>query len=353
MQLQTSDYAVLFVASILLVGVLTPIVRRIAIKLDVVDSPSEAHKTHKQPVPYLGGVAIIIGVCTVTYTSIFISGVADSLALATTVLLPAVFLGLVGLIDDIKKLAPWPRFIVQNGVGLLITLILIATKTLGSPSGNIVFDAVVTIFWIVGISNAINFFDNVDGGASGAVAIASFFLFFLALQGGQFFIAALSIVLSGATIGFLLWNKPPARIYMGDAGALFLGLLISTLAIRFDPNPIYLSASFAIPILILAVPILDTSVAVLSRIRRGLSPFQGGQDHLSHRLMRSGLSKRQAVISLWLMSLFFSAIAIAISYAPFTLERALVVISLFIWLLLLALFLQTKDEASALNSRKI
>ena len=346
MQLQTSDYAILFVVSILFVGAITPIVRRIAIRLDVVDSPSEGHKTHKHPVPYLGGVAIIIGVCAVTYTSILISGATDSLALATTVLLPAVLLGLVGLIDDIKKLAPWPRFIVQNGIGLLITLILIATETLGSPSGNIFFDVVVTIFWIVGISNAINFFDNVDGGASGAVAIASFFLFLLALQGGQFFIAALSIVLSGATIGFLLWNKPPARIYMGDAGSLFLGLLISTLAIRFNPSPIYLSASFAIPILILAVPILDTSVAVLSRVRRGLSPFQGGQDHLSHRLMRSGMSKHQAVVSLWLMSLFFSAIATAISYAPFTMERVLVVISLFIWLLVLAQFLRTKDEAN-------
>ena len=353
MQLQTSDYVVLFVVSVLLVGVLTPIVRRVALRLDVVDSPSEQHKTHKQPVPYLGGLAIIIGVCAVTYASILVSGATSSRALATTVLLPAVFLGFVGLIDDVKKLAPWPRFIVQNCVGLVVTSILIATENLGSPSGNIVFDGFVTIFWIVGISNAINFFDNVDGGASGAVAIASFFLFFLALQGGQFFIAALSIVLSGATIGFLLWNKPPARIYMGDAGALFLGLLISTLAIRFDPKPIYLSASFAIPILILAVPILDTSVAVLSRIRRGLSPFQGGQDHLSHRLMRSGLSKRQAVVSLWLMSLFFSSIAIAISYSPFMLERALVLTSLLIWLLFLAMFLRTKDEESSIKSRKI
>jgi UDP-GlcNAc:undecaprenyl-phosphate GlcNAc-1-phosphate transferase len=345
MELQVSDYIALFFFSMLMVGVLTPLVRLFALRLNVVDAPSESHKTHKNPVPYLGGVAIIIGVCTITYGAIFYSGATDALAIATTVLLPAVFLGVVGLIDDVKKLAPWPRFIVQNGVGLIIAAVLIATKTLGTPTGNLFFDIAITLIWIVGISNAINFFDNVDGGASGTVAIASFFLFLLAIQGSQFFIAALAMVLSGATIGFLLWNKPPARIYMGDAGALFLGLLISTLAIRFDPNPIYLSASFSIPILILAVPILDTSVAVISRLRRGVSPFQGGQDHLSHRLMRGGLNKRQAVISLWLMSLFFSSLAIAISFAPFTIERSIVIFSFITWLIFLLLFLRTSDVA--------
>jgi UDP-GlcNAc:undecaprenyl-phosphate GlcNAc-1-phosphate transferase len=227
---------------------------------------------------------------------------------------------------------------------LVIAGILIATNTLGSPSGNVFLDLLITILWIVGITNSINFFDNVDGGASGTIAISSIFLFLLAFQGGQFFIAALAAVLGGATIGFLIWNRPPARIYMGDAGALFLGLLIATLLIRFDPNPIYLSASFAIPVLILAIPILDTSVAVISRLRRGISPFQGGQDHLSHRLMRAGLSKRQAVLSLWIMSLFFCLIAIAISNAPYDNERVLTVLGAFIWGLLCLLFLRTRDS---------
>jgi UDP-GlcNAc:undecaprenyl-phosphate GlcNAc-1-phosphate transferase len=214
---------------------------------------------------------------------------------------------------------------------------------LGSPSGNLFLDLLITILWIVGITNSINFFDNVDGGASGTIAISSIFLFFLAFQGGQFFIAALAAVLGGATIGFLLWNRPPARIYMGDAGALFLGLLIATLLIRFDPNPIHLSASFAIPVLILAIPILDTTVAVISRLRRGVSPFQGGQDHLSHRLMRAGLSKRQAILSLWLMSLFFCLIATVISNAPHDIERVLTVVGAGFWGLLYLLFLRTTD----------
>jgi UDP-GlcNAc:undecaprenyl-phosphate GlcNAc-1-phosphate transferase len=215
---------------------------------------------------------------------------------------------------------------------------------LGSPSGNTFLDLFLTIFWIVGITNSINFFDNVDGGASGTIAISSFFLFLLAFQGGQFSIAALSIVLAGATLGFLLWNRPPARIYMGDAGALFLGLLIATLSLRFDPNPINLSASFSIPILLLAIPILDTSVAVISRLKRGVSPFQGGQDHLSHRLIRSGMSKRQAVLSLWLMSIFFCCLALGISNAPFELEPFLVVICAIFWLISFFIFLATRHS---------
>jgi len=345
MELNFSEYLALFFTALIAVGVLTPLVRKVALRIEILDAPTESHKTHKEAIPYLGGVAIIIGTCLTTYLAIFVSGQASTLSLASAVLIPAVLMGVIGLVDDIKKLSPWPRFIAQNLFGLVIAVILIATSTLGSPTGNTLMDVLITIFWIVGITNSINFFDNVDGGASGTVAISSLFLFFLALQGGQYAIAALSLVLTGATTGFLLWNKPPARIYMGDAGALFLGILIATLTLRFDPNPINLSASFALPILLLAVPILDTTVAVISRVRRRISPFQGGQDHLSHRLMRAGLSKRQAVLSLWIISAFYCLIAIAISNAPFDTERALTGIAGVIWLLMLALFLRTPDTA--------
>ena len=345
MELNFSEYLALFFTALIFVGALTPLVRKIALRIEILDAPTESHKTHKEAIPYLGGVAIIIGTCLTTYLAIVVSGQGRALSLVSAVLIPAVLMGVIGLIDDVKKLSPWPRFIAQNLFGLVIAFILIATSTLGSPTGNTQIDLLITIFWIVGITNSINFFDNVDGGASGTVAISSLCLFFLALQGGQYSIAALSLVLTGATTGFLLWNKPPARIYMGDAGALFLGILIATLTLRFDPNPINLSASFALPILLLAVPILDTTVAVISRLRRRISPFQGGQDHLSHRLMRAGLSKRQAVLSLWLISAFYCFIAVAISNAPFDLERVLTGISGLIWLLMLILFLKTSDSS--------
>ena len=346
MELNFSEYLALFFTALIAVGLLTPLVRRVALRIEILDAPTESHKTHKEAIPYLGGVAIIIGTCLTTYLAIFFSGQGRALSLVSAVLIPAVLMGVIGLVDDIKKLSPWPRFIAQNLFGLVIAIVLIATSTLGSPTGNTLIDVAITTLWIVGITNSINFFDNVDGGASGTIAISSLFLFFLALQGGQYAIAALSLVLSGATTGFLLWNKPPARIYMGDAGALFLGILIATLTLRFDPNPINLSASFSLPILLLAVPILDTSVAVISRLRRRISPFQGGQDHLSHRLMRAGLSKKQAVLSLWILSAFYCFIAIALSNAPYDLEIIIVAVAVVIWTLSFSLFLKTTSGPS-------
>jgi UDP-GlcNAc:undecaprenyl-phosphate GlcNAc-1-phosphate transferase len=346
MELNFSEYLALFFTALIFVGVLTPLVRKIALRIEILDAPTESHKTHKEAIPYLGGMAIIIGTCLTTYLAILVSGQASALSLASAVLIPAVLMGVIGLVDDIKKLSPWPRFIAQNLFGLVIAVILIATRTLGSPTGNTIIDVAITTLWIVGITNLINFFDNVDGGASGTVAISSLFLFLLSLQGGQYSIAALSLVLTGATTGFLLWNKPPARIYMGDAGALFLGILIATLTLRFDPNPINLSASFALPILLLAVPILDTSVAVISRLRRRISPFQGGQDHLSHRLMRAGLSKRQAVLSLWIISAFYGFIALAISNAPYNLENFIVAVAAVVWVISFFLFLKTASGPS-------
>jgi len=131
---------------------------------------------------------------------------------------------------------------------------------------------------------------------------------------------------------------------MGDAGALFLGILVASLTIRFDPNPIDRIASFAVPFLLLAVPILDTSVAVISRLRRGISPLQGGKDHLSHRLMRSKFTKRQAILILWILSMFFGAIAIVVSLAPFSLERYIVYLALMFWLIAFVIFSKLSDS---------
>lgn len=351
MVLSWSQALLLFLFSLIFVGALTPIVRRLAIRLDVIDRPSEAHKTHRTPVPYLGGLAIVIGVVVTTYGAIFFSGDFELLGLASTVLLPAICIGIMGLIDDIKKLSPWPRFLVQNTIGLGIAVVLVSTNTLGAPIGNQILDVLISVFWIVGITNSINFFDNIDGGASGTVAISSFFLFLLAFQGGQNFIAAMSIVLSGATAGFLIWNKAPARIYMGDAGALFLGVLIASLTLRFNPNPIDRIAGFAIPVLLLAVPILDTTVVVVSRLKRGISPLQGGQDHLSHRLINSYFDKRQAVVSLWILSVVFSLIALLISQVPFELERGLSIVAFLFWLVAFITFSMMRFTSSRRHSK--
>ena len=345
MAISQINYFFLFIISYVLVGLLTPLMRKIAIVQGVLDSPNSAHKSHKTPVPYLGGVAIIIGVVFVSYLALISSKFTwSNFWLATSVLGPAVAMGLVGLWDDLKSLNPLPRFIGQSIAGLIVAIILVFNDNVGNPTGITGLDVAITVLWIVGICNSINFFDNLDGGAAGTVAITAISLTYLAITGDQYFIAALSVVVVGSTLGFLIWNRTPARIYMGDAGALFLGVLIATLTLRFKPTTDNSISSFAIPILLLAIPILDTTVAVFSRLRRGVSPFQGGKDHLSHRLVRYGLSRKVAAITLWLLSALYGLFAVLISKSDTNYEIIFVVIASVVWVMLLVIFLRTKDE---------
>jgi len=344
MGITNTEYFLLFVVTYLFVGALTPVMRRIAIATDVVDRPNSSHKSHKRPVPYLGGVAIIIGIITISYSTSLISNFTSATFwLATSVLGPALTLGLIGLWDDIKNLPPWPRFIAQSIAGVFTASILIITDNVGNPTGSATFDSLITVIWVVGICNSINFFDNLDGGAAGTVAISSIALAYLALTGDQYLIAALSTVTAGATLGFLVWNKNPAKIYMGDAGALFLGVLIATLTIRLEPNTQTSTSAYFVPIFLLAVPILDTTVAVLSRIRRHISPFQGGQDHLSHRLIRAGCTRRATAFSLWGLSAMFAFIAILISNAEASIENYIFIFAVAVWIIVFVLFFKTRD----------
>ena len=345
MGITNKEYFLLFVTSYLLVGALTPLMRKIALATNIVDNPNAAHKSHKKAVPYLGGVAIIIGIISISYSTSLVSNfTSTTFWLATSVLGPALLLGLIGLWDDLKNLKPLPRFIAQTVAGLFTAAVLILGNNVGNPTGSQIFDSIITVIWVVGICNSINFFDNLDGGAAGTVAISSIALAILALNGDQFLIAALSTVTAGATLGFLVWNKSPAKIYMGDAGALFLGVLLATLTVRFEPNAQTQIGSYLIPILLLAIPILDTTVAVLSRVRRHLSPFQGGQDHLSHRLIRAGLSRKQAAFSLWSLSVFFAAVAILISTTSTSIESYLAAGAGLLWVIMLILFFRTRDS---------
>ena len=345
MGITNTEYFLLFVISYLLVGVLTPVMRKIAIATDVVDRPNSSHKSHKKAVPYLGGVAIIVGVIVVSYSTSLVSNFnSETFWLATSVLGPALALGLIGLWDDVKNLPPLPRFVAQSVAGVFTAGILITTDNVGNPTGSAIFDSIITVIWVVGICNSINFFDNLDGGAAGTVAISSIALAYLALSGDQYLIAALSTVSAGATLGFLVWNKSPAKIYMGDAGALFLGVLLATLTIRFEPNAKTQIGSYLTPVFLLAVPILDTTVAVFSRLRRHISPFQGGQDHLSHRLIRAGLSRKQAALSLWMLSALYGVMAIFISRVDLIVEKYLVAAGLSLWVFLFILFFKQKDS---------
>jgi UDP-GlcNAc:undecaprenyl-phosphate GlcNAc-1-phosphate transferase len=361
MSITAAQFAILGVAAFALTGLLTWPVRALAIRLGAMDAPNMARKTQAEPVPYLGGVAIALGISIITLGAVFVGSENfagennDQLKdLALTVLLPALVLAVMGLFDDLRSLSPWPRLIAQTVIGTVVAFVIVENGTIGTPfgGGDLAADAgngswlntLVTIVWIVGICNSINFFDNLDGAASGAVAIAALGVFFIAFDRGQELVSALSIVTAGATIGFLMWNKSPAKIYMGDAGALFLGIIISVATIRLNPGITPTWQSLAIPVMLLAVPLLDTCVAVFSRLARGLSPLTGGKDHLSHRLVRAGLTRRVAAVSLWSASGVCAVMAVGVYRFADSFGSLLIAGFAGLWLLAFVLFLRTPSQ---------
>ncbi len=350
MTISTTQFLILGIAAFALTGLLTWPVRALAIRLGAMDAPNLARKTQAEPVPYLGGVAIALGITITTLAAVYVGGnkngenAGQLKDLALTVLLPALLLGAMGLIDDLRSLSPWPRLIAQSVVGTVVALVIVNAGTTGTPFGTSTLNTVVTIFWIVGICNSINFFDNLDGAAAGAVAIASLGVFVIAFDRGQELVSALSVVTVGATIGFLMWNKSPAKIYMGDAGALFLGIIISVATIRLNPGIEPTWKSLTIPVILLAVPLLDTCVAVFSRISRRVSPLTGGKDHLSHRLVRGGLTRPMAAIALWAASGVCAVIAVLVYKNSGALGSLIITVFAAGWLVALVLFLRTKSH---------
>jgi len=341
MNYSLTQFLILGLVTFLFVGGLTPVMRKIALKIGAVDRPNLDRKTQKEPVPYLGGVAIAIGITVASFAALLYSDFStETFNKALSVLLPAILISAMGLYDDLKSLDPWPRLVAQSFAGVLVAIYLIENDILGQAFNNQALNYAVTIFWIVGICNSINFFDNLDGGASGTVAVISIFLFAIAFNQGQSLVSALAVVTAGATLGFLIWNKSPAKIYMGDAGALFLGIIIAVLTIRLDPKVSSQTRSLSIPLLLMAVPILDTTTVVISRLSRGISPFTGGRDHLSHRLMRKGLGRKATAYVLWGMSAAFGSVAFFACCVETSLAIPAIYAAGVIWLLSLVTFLR-------------
>ena len=310
-------YLAIFLVSLALSTLLVPLLRKIALKYSVLDRPNQSHKTHRESIPYLGGFAIVIPVSLLIFIGplLFVED-SDYSVRSTLILLPAVVLALIGLFDDIKNLSASSRFFLQSIIAIGITFYLenlgYNILILSNQIGNIL----LSIFWLVGIINAFNFFDNLDGGAAGITCIASLNLFLLGLWGGQYLISSISLALAGAGLGFLWWNRNPARIYLGDSGALFIGFLLAISLLQFEPRVESRFASALIPVFLLALPIIDTTVAVFSRVSRGISIFQGGRDHLSHRLVILGFSRKITALLLWGLAATFSSLTLVISQLP-------------------------------------
>jgi UDP-GlcNAc:undecaprenyl-phosphate GlcNAc-1-phosphate transferase len=266
-----------FVAALVGSAVLTPVARRIAVRTGIVDHPAP-HKYHRRTTPYLGGLAITAPVLLLLILQLFAPGSIHGETVAIG--LGGLAVCAVGLIDDWRVLGARPRLLVQSlaATGLWVAGIRLV------PTGVPLVDLAVTIFVVLAVTNAFNLIDNMDGIACGTAAIAAIFFFVAAAAEGQYLVGAMALAVAGGCLGFLPYNFPPARIFLGDCGTMFLGFLLSVLFIKIRLEGYPLVTRAAVPVLIVAVPLFDMTLVVWSRWRAGRPIFRGGTDHSSHRI---------------------------------------------------------------------
>jgi len=287
-----------FSASLVVTLVGTPLLRRLAIRTGIVDRPDD-RKSHVTPVAYLGGVGIMAGVLVSMVFLPSLGGRGAALALV------AVTLGAVGLLDDDRTVPPGVRLVAEAGAAILAVAVGLRIHATGITA----IDVLLTLVWILGITNALNLLDNMDGLAAGVAGIAMVGVFSLAVLNGQEVVATVAVGLAGACGGFLVYNRRPASIFMGDAGSLFLGFSLAVLAIDVSPG-LTPPVSFVVPVILLGLAVLDTTTVTLSRLRRGRSVSTGGKDHLSHRLVALGLSPGRAVDALLCTQVVVTVVAV-------------------------------------------
>ena len=312
-------------ATFLLSCLLTAAVRHLAPRLNFVDNPGH-RKIHRAPIPLGGGIAIFHTLCLPLLLVVFLvhtgltppvlpldeptrlaleGGIRQQTPMLLAILFGALILHITGLVDDRRALGPYSKLLIQLAVavGLVSAFPTLRLLTALGPAVSIT----VTVLWIVAITNAMNFLDNMDGLSAGIAAVASATFLVLTLLIGQWFVAATLACLLGACLGFLVFNRPPASIFMGDSGSLILGYFLSVLTVRttfLPPGTSFDSAAFAVfmPVLVLAVPLYDLIVVSIIRISRGKSPFHGDTNHFSHRLVAHGFSKPAAVAIILLIT---------------------------------------------------
>ena len=297
----------IFVMALSFVLAGTPFVRRLARRFGFLDRPA-ARKLQTTPIPLMGGVAIYVGVI----LSILLFG-RHFLPELVSILGGATFLSLLGLLDDRVELAASVKFVGQilATIGLILADVRVHLGWLPEWA-----NIALTICWVVGISNAINFLDNMDGLAGGISAVAAAFFLVIAAMNGQYLVSSLAAAIFGACLGFLIFNSSPATIFMGDAGSLFLGYTLAAVGIklRFPENVAFVT--WMVPVMVMWVPIFDTSLVIVSRARRGVNPFTtAGKDHTSHRLVARGYTQREAVFALYLANCATGLLAIFVMQA--------------------------------------
>lgn len=336
----------------LLTLILTPQIRRYALKHNIVDQPG-GRRINKQPIPRMGGVALVIAFWLTIFGFMFLA--PERLVFTNQTILGidknlfGVFLGALiligtGILDDRYNLRPWQKLVAQLAAAICVPLFGIHIQWLAHPFGGpdiqlpLWLDTIIIIGWIVALINVVNWLDGLDGLATGVGGIAALILFFLSIATfvNQPATALLCIVLFGCCLGFLPYNFNPAKIFLGDSGSMFLGYLLAISAVISG-------GKLATAGLVLAIPILDAAWVILRRVAHGQSPFVGDRRHLHHRLLDIGLSQRQTVIYYWI----FSGLTGAIALASRTLTKTTVALLVLILMVSLGIVLTKREKSIA------
>ena len=300
-------YILAFAGALVLAIGVTPIARWLAPRMGIIDQPA-ARKIHLRPVPRMGGVAIYLAVIVAALAL----GEYRNFAQFGSILVGATGVSFMGLVDDRWGLRPLVKMLGQVLAALLLYANDIYVGTFHHP----ILNLIATVFWVGYITNAVNFLDNMDGLAGGISAIAAAFFALMCAFSGQYLVGALSIAVLGACLGFLFYNLNPASIFMGDSGALFLGFMLAAIGIklRFPDNVEFVT--WMVPVLVMGLPVFDTTLVIISRLRRRLNPATTpGKDHISHRLVAAGMTKREAVLTLYVVSFVLGLLAIFVTQA--------------------------------------
>ena len=324
----------------LIVLIATPIVRHVALQVGKVDLPS-SRKVHGRPMVRLGGIAICLGVVAALLLVIKLGG-GTVLADPNGRSVVAVMMGglgffAIGLADDWVNLAPLPRLLGQLMVSALVWQAGVRIEQITVPGLEIIdlgwLSLPLTLLWLTGVVNAINWIDGLDGLAAGVGAIAAAASALICLQTGQIASALVMVCLLGSLLGFLVFNFNPAQIFMGDGGSYFIGFLMAGVGITGLVKTATATATF-LPLLVLAVPLLDMLVVILGRLLRGQSPFLADRSHLHHRLLGIGLPHRLTVVTIYALAWWMGSLAlvfVGLPSSPLLLSTALLGLAWIAW----------------------
>lgn len=308
-------YLMPLIVAIILSLILTPMVRKLAIKIGAVDIPKDDRRIHKEAMPLMGGLAIYLSVIITILIFMPLNKSLISILLGSSIIL------LAGIIDDLKEISPKLKLIFQILASFILIWGDIKIDYITNPFSesllpfNLSWLSIpITIIWVVGITNTLNLIDGLDGLSAGVAMISSFAFMLVAHKFNNISVALLSAILAGASLGFLPYNFNPAKIFMGDTGALFLGFMLAAISIEGVMKSVA-TIAIIVPIIVLGVPIFDTAFAIVRRFISGKSIMSADKGHLHHRLLNRGFNQRQTVLILYAISAAFGVFAVVVAKA--------------------------------------